>query len=186
MADLRDYLKENGFAFAILVVIFVGVIVAWGFEIVTYNGDSAASDNGELVAKTTEYPFDFTITLEKTTFKPYEQINLTVALTNIGEESVTIEFWHSSNPSPYWFWAVYDESQQPVFYHRVVTMIPVLEEITLQPGESMQRLYAWDQKATDYGQQVPPGRYYLEARTGFIYNKEEINFETQSEILIRL
>lgn len=166
----------------LLVVALVEVMVIWGLKTVTYSGDASLIEGGKLIEGTMQYPFDFTITVEKTTFKPYEQINLTVALTNIGEESVTIEFWHSPNPSPYWFWAVYDESQQPVFYHKAVTMIPVLEEITLQPGESMQRLYAWDQKPSDSGQQVPPGIYYLTAATGFMYNKTEVKLETQSRV----
>lgn len=182
MLDPKVLSIKKKFMSVLLVVALVEVIIAWELKTATYSGDSSLIEGGKLIEGTTQYPFEFTVTLEKTTFKPYEQINMTVTLRNIGEESVTIEFWHSPNPSPYWFWAVYDESQEPVFYHKVVTMIPALEEITLQPGGSMQREYAWDQKATDSGQQVPPGIYYLEAKTGFMYNKEEVKLETQSKV----
>lgn len=184
MLDLRVFSTKKNFMLALLVVALVGVMVAWELNPVTYNGDSASPKDGKLVAD----PFEFTIALEKTMFKPYEQVNMTVTLTNIGEENVTITFTTRPNPSPYWFWKVYDDSQQLVFYHKYVGMLQAFEEITLQPGEFMQRECAWDQKATDSGQQVPPGIYYLTAVTSFLYSEKELacmhSLETQSEILI--
>jgi hypothetical protein len=182
LADLRDLLTENGVMFAMLVVVFVGVIIARGFEIINYSGNFAYLKDGKLVAES----FEFTITTEKATYKLQERIKMNVTLRNIGEENVTITFLTMPNPSPYWFWKVYDDSQQHVFYYKIVGMLPALEEITLQRGEFMQRDYAWDQKATDSGQQVPPGIYYLTAVTGFMYNGEEVKLESQLKILIEL
>ena len=180
MLALRKFLTRKEIMFTILVFAFIGVIAAWGFEIVTHSGGSAPTYDGKLVAD----PFEFTITTEKATYQLQERIKMNVTLRNIGEENVTITFSTRPNPSPYWFWRVYDESQQLVFYHKYVGWLPAFEEITLQPGEFMQREYAWDQKATDSGQQVPPGIYYLTAATGFMYSGKEVKLETQLRVRI--
>jgi len=180
MRALRKFLTRKEIVFAILVFAFVGVIAAWGFEIATYSGDSAPTNNGKLVVD----PFEFTITTEKATYKLQARIKMNVTLRNIGEESVTIRFLMMPNPNPYWFWRVYDERHLLVFYYESLTYIPSEEKVTFQPGEFMQSQSAWDQKATDTGLQVPPGIYYLTAVISFMYKGEEVNLETRLRVLI--
>ena len=186
MFDPKRFLMKKKFWLAVLVVALVGVTVTWGLKTATYSEVSPLYSQGKLVAEATQCPFEFTITLEKNAYKLGEPINIMVTLKNVGEESVTITFLDRPNPSPYSFWGVYNESQQLVFYHKYMLTLPALEEITLQPGEFMQSKHTWNQKATDSGEQVAPGIYYLTAVTSFIYNEEEVNLQTQSETLIEV
>lgn len=139
---------------------------------------------GPLQVEAVNYPLKLTMTLNKTEFKLGEPVKITIQLVNIGEENATITFTTRPNPNKYWFWRVYDENHQVVFYHEYVTRLPALEEITLDPGEYMQQISTWDQKATNSGQLVPPGTYYLEAATSFIYNGEEVHLQIQTRIEI--
>jgi len=181
MLALRKFLTRKEIMFTILVFAFIGVIAAWGFEIVTHSGGSAPTYDGKLVAD----PFEFTITTEKAMYQLQERIKMNVTLRNIGEENVTVVFFSMPNPNPYWFRRVYDKSQHLVFYHKSLTTAPSEEKVTFQPGEFMQSQSAWDQKATDSGQQVPPGIYYLTAVISFMYKGEEVNLETQLRVLIK-
>jgi len=180
MLALRKFLTRKEIMFTILVFAFVGVIAAWGFEIFTYSGGSAPTYDGKLVVD----PFEFTITTEKATYKLQERVKMNVTLRNIGEENVTFTFSMRPNPNPYWFWRVYDRNQQVVFYYEHLTLLQATQRVTLQPGEFMQRECAWDQKATNSGQQVPPGIYYLTAATGFMCRGKEVKLETQLRVLI--
>ncbi len=129
--------------------------------------------------------FKLSIWLEKSEFCMGETIPMNIRLTNIGEENASITFNHIPNPSQYWFWKVYDESNQTVFYHKEIISIPSRENVTLKPDQCMQRNCTWNQKATDNEQQVPAGKYYLTARVGFHYRNSDVLFETRAEVIIK-
>jgi len=122
--------------------------------------------------------------LNKTTYAIGEPVKITLTLTNVREENVTIVFLTRPTPNPYWFRFVYDENDQIVFYHKYVPMLPALEEITLQPAQVMQGNYTWNQTDTNKGQQVSSGIYYLTAVVGFMYDGEEVLLETRIKICI--
>lgn len=178
MFDLRAILKKKKVILT-LCVAFVGLASTTAILSNSLNNQS------KLVAEATQYPFKLTISIEKNTYKLYEPINMTVTLKNVGEKNVTITFLSRPNPSPYWFWRVYDENDQLVFYHKAAVSVPSLEEMTLQPAQSMQQNCTWDQKATNSEQQVSSGIYYLTAHVSFLYNEEEVLLETRIEICIR-
>ena len=136
-------------------------------------------------AQTIYNVFKLAMRLKDNEFKMGEPIHMSIQLVNIGEENATIVFLNSPNPSPYWFWHVYDENDQIVFYHEAVIRLPALEEVTLQPAGFMQQNCTWDQKATYSEQQVSSGVYYLAAVVSFLYNEEEVLLETRLEICLR-
>jgi len=136
-------------------------------------------------AYTTYGVFKLSIRLEKSEFNVGEIIQMNISLTNIGHENETISFSSSPQPNQHWFWRVYNENHQVVFYYKYVPMIPAFQEETLEPGESMQVNREWDQRDTNTEQQVSPGRYYLLAAVGFYYNGEEVTLETEIKIIIQ-
>jgi hypothetical protein len=161
--------------------LLLGILLFASFQTLS----SETGENYPVEAQTIYDVFKLAIRLEKNEFEVGEPTHMNIRLVNMGEENVTIVFTTRPNPSPYWFWCVYNETDQLVFYHKAIPRIGTLEEITLQPTEFMQHNCTWDQKATDNEQQVPSGIYYLTARVGFLYNEEEVLLETRTEICIK-
>lgn len=161
--------------------LLLGILLFVSFQTLS----SEISKNYPVEAQTIYNVFKLAIRLEKNEFERGEPIYMNIRLVNTGEENITIVFTTMPNPSPYWFWGVYDENDQLVFYHKDMVMLPALEEITLQPAEFIQRNCTWDQKATDNEQQVPSGIYYLTARVGFRCHEEDVPLETRIEICIK-
>ena len=67
--------------------------------------------NLSATAEATKYPFKLRITLEKTTYKLGERVNVTWILTNIGEENITL--YHSADHMAHI--AIYDENLNLVY-----------------------------------------------------------------------
>jgi len=168
-----------------IVIVLIGATATLGLEMMTIAPSTEASPDEEIISETVfDETFKLSMLLNKTTYALGEPVKITLTLTNVREENVTFVFLTGPNPSPYWFWRVYDENDRIVFYHEYVLMIPTLEEITLQPAELMQGRYTWNQKDTNNEQQVPPGIYYPTATVGFMYNGEEVLLETRIKIYI--
>jgi len=169
---------------SISVVILITIL----FVSIYYITDKTEVNNStsdEVVSETVfDETFKLSMLLNKTTFALGEPVKIRLTLTNVRKENVTFVFLTRPNPSPYWFWRVYDEDNQIVFYHKYVLMIPTLEEVTLQPAELMQDEHTWNQTETNNEQQVPPGIYYPTAAVGFMYNGEEVLLETRIKICI--
>jgi len=129
----------------------------------------------------TEYPFKLKTTLEKTTYKLGELINVTWTLINIGEENSTL--YHSRD----WFdFVVYDENFIRVFRYASYVLIPgwVVPWTPIPPNGNRTQTRFWKQNY--YGSEnivpelwlkkVPPGIYYL---TG-IFNSLTYNVKPQT------
>jgi hypothetical protein len=164
-----------------VVCVMIGVMAVWGLRETSVSKEPHREEDGIAIA----YPFMLTIIPEKNVYEPGETVKMTITLKNVGEENARITF-QCSNPNPYWFWRVYDENDQLVFYHKAVSVVEKIYDVTFQPGKSMQRNCTWNQKNADTEQQVPPGTYYLTAAVFFIYNGTEIPLKPQKDISITL
>ena len=121
-------------------------------------------------AEATAYPFKLKITLEKTTYKPRELVNVTWILINIGEENITL--YHSADIL--FDFIVYDEDFLHVFRYRSEVGIPMiyLPFTPLPPSHNWTVTECWDQTYDGSGDVIPalwhkevsPGIYYV---TGF-------------------
>jgi DNA-binding transcriptional ArsR family regulator len=99
-----------------------------------------------------------TVNLKKAVFAIGERVNVTLRLTNIGPENVSV------NVSPPVFnFDVLDAANKTVYRwlnDRVFLLIVISQ--TLRPGEYVEQTLSWEQTFHDYsGEQVPPGIYYI-------------------------
>lgn len=97
---------------------------------------------------------------EKDRYSPGEPINVTVVVTNLGEESVTYDYRSSCHAR----YVVESEDGARVFEY-IATDLPVIQRTTLEPGESETYVFdgynAWDQ-VDDRGYPVEvPGSYII-------------------------
>lgn len=198
MADLRDFLTENGVMFAILVVVFVGVIAAWGFEIFTYSGDVDNIISEPIVLeKVFNEVFKLTMIIPNDTYALGEPIHFTLKLSNIGNESVVIYYawmdllrYRVINPSGD---MIYHKTEARGEY---VSMVIVPE--TLGPNMTHEKLFIWRQVYQNYYDgAVPidenpittPGDYTIIGQTYF-YLKENgrlsriVEAELQTQVRI--
>ncbi len=170
MLDLGVFSTKKNFMLAILVVVVVGATVIWELKTATYGGDSAPAEHGKLAAEATQYPFEFTITLEKTSYKLGAPVEVKWTLINVGDENVTL--YHSADLFDF---VVYNESLCHVFnYKNVSGIYPVYYPLPpIYPGGNITKTGMWDQIYDSakfvspdmshgiYYEKVSPGIYYI-------------------------
>lgn len=138
--------------------------------------------NFSLQVEAAKYPFKLTITLEKTTYKLGEIVNVTWTLTNIGEENVTLYYSADFMPD----FIIRNNNFKHVFryaWHYAVAAI-YYPLFTLAPGDSRTRMGDWEQIYDGSGntdqilwyEQVPPGPYYISG--AFRSGTYQLEFET--------
>jgi hypothetical protein len=161
-------------------VVLLGAMTVWGLRITTISTESKQDGSGIAV----EYPFVLSILTEKETYSCNETVKMMIILKYIEEGNTTITFPTRPNPNQFWFWQVYDENDQLVFYHKAVGSMLMTEDVVLSAGASVNQNCTWDQKNTDSEKQVSAGIYYLTAWVGFAHNGTEIALKPQKKITI--
>jgi len=116
-------------------------------------------------AEATEYPFKLKITLEKTTYKPGEQVNVTWTLTNIGEENITL---YSSDMLGF---VIRDKDFNHVYRKGSRGLAVVIPYPPIPPSENRTSTDVWRQVYDDrilklqniyyVLKKVPPSTYYV-------------------------
>lgn len=128
-------------------------------------------------AETTSYPFKLTITLEKTTYKSGENINVTWILTNIGNETLTLYSSRDDVPD----FMVRDVNSNYVFrYKAYIGTYQIIYPIAqIEPGHNVTLVGLWKQIYDGSAivrvpfKQVPPGTYYASGLLiSYTYNVE--------------
>jgi hypothetical protein len=130
-----------------------------------------------------------TMYLEKTVFQLGEDVKLKLALTNIGEQNVTL-----TAPSTKRFdFVVYDSNHNEIHrWSRRVSFLTVEQRTTLKPGETKSEVpYKWEQirDISDASVKydflpVSPGTYYIVGETLFEYDGAQIPQTPPIEITI--
>jgi len=146
-----------------IVAILVSVTVAWGLK--TLTGSEVFNPvNGE----TTYGPIKLTMRLDKTSYRLGEPANITLAVTNISNETVLLGFSVLCKTS----FVVCNKSSQTIFnYFSSVCWPDSGGEVVLDSGESLSQTLTWDQLEIDNfppfaSRQVQPGTYYIIGQTG--------------------
>ena len=114
--------------------------------------------NFSFQAEATKYPFKLAISLEKTTFKLGEPVNITWTLTNVGEENVVL---YNSRDDPPDFLIV-DENFIHIFrYRSYVGVLQVIYPIArIAPGDEISIKGTWKQ-IYDNQFMTLPSPYYV-------------------------
>lgn len=146
-----------------IIVSLLGVAGTFGLKTLT-----SKEVTGPVEAETTYGPIKLTLRLDKNTFTLEEKVNVTVTITNISNETITLAY---SQP-PRTDFAAYDSSLQMIFFFaRDGNMWPgVFVRMDLAPYESYGNTWKWGQKKA-VGEHyelklVAPGTYYIAGRTG--------------------
>jgi len=132
-------------------------------------------------AEATEYPFTLITTLEKTTYKLGEPVNVTWILTNIGEENV--QLYHSIDMFGF---VIRDENFFHVYRKGSRVFMLVYPFSPIAPGENLTGTEVWRQVYDDQIlkvqntyyvlKKVPPGIYYV---SGYVWSGTyDVRFET--------
>jgi hypothetical protein len=123
--------------------------------------------NFSVQAEATKHPFNLSITLEKTTYRPGEEVNVTWTLTNISDENLTL--YHSADSTLDFI--IRDNNFDYIFrytgYHSTAAVYYPLS--TMAPSDSKTTMGTWEQIYDGSGsvspifwyRQVPPGAYYV-------------------------
>ncbi|MDH7476862.1 MAG: hypothetical protein QHH17_00570 [Candidatus Bathyarchaeota archaeon] len=123
-------------------------------------------------AEATESPFKLIITLEKTTYKLTELVNVTWTLINIGEENKTL---YGAGTDFLGDFRVYDEDFNLVYQHShyIGTITVYYPYPPIPPGGNVTCTETWEQIYDDLEvnfetspwiirlKHVPPGTYYI-------------------------
>jgi hypothetical protein len=104
-----------------------------------------------------EYPFKLTISMEKTTFKLGEPVNVTWTLTNIGEENITL---YNSRDDPLDF-IVRGENFNHVFRYRAYNgvFLVVWPVAQIAPGDNITLTGTWKQIYDNVLESRNPARF---------------------------
>lgn len=146
-----------------IVVSLLGVIATWGLKTLTFE-----EIIGPVEAYTTYGPIKLTMRLDKNTFRLGEEVNVTVIITNISNETIALGYHRPLKTDI----AVYNSSSDRIFlYSRTVVTATEGVVLFLEPSESYSRTIKWNQLQVD---DVPPfatrqvqlGIYYITGRTG--------------------
>jgi len=154
-----------------IVIIFIGVTAIFGLKAMTVTLSTETSSNGEIILeKVFNETFKLTMIIPKDTYALGEPVNITLKLTNIGDENVTIHHgW--GIPLNY---LVLNQTGSEIYNSQWVTIVlMVRDETTLEPNMSIEKSFTWKQVSIDYPlrsfQEYPvsTGTYYIVGFTAF-------------------
>jgi hypothetical protein len=177
----KDVAIALGIICMILAVSLVGVIADYAL-IISVRDSTIASLNSQvsqlqnqlnnltqvLTARGVTDGFMLTMTLEKTQYSLGEPINVTLALTNISNQ--TVSFWLDYSFSYFQFF-VYNSTMNRIYSSLWGILLPLAVSYTLDAGQSMSDSYSWNQTWNESifsgeGIAVLPGTYYIVGQVG--------------------
>jgi hypothetical protein len=108
-----------------------------------------------------------TMTLEKTDYSLGEQVNITMTLTNISNQTINYDVWAGS-----FDFRVYNDTNNNIYQWSNRVLPYVMIEVTLNPEDALAETRVWYQTCnnTAFSEGVPvsPGTYYIVGQTGLI------------------
>jgi uncharacterized coiled-coil protein SlyX len=122
--------------------------------------------------------FQLTMTLEKTQYSLGEPINITLALTNISNQ--TVSFWLDYSFS-YFRFLVYNSTNSAIYssLYNGEPVLPLMVLFTLNAGQSMGDYFSWEQTIfSPEGVPVLPGTYYIVGQVGPVQEVYNSTIET--------
>jgi len=168
-----------------VVVSLLGVAATFGLKELSFKGIISPVE-----AETIYGPIRLTATLDKSTFRLGEKINVTVTITNISNETIMLSY---SSPPKTDFAAFNSLSQTIFIYSQTHGFMGMLVSIVLEPLESYSQTLEWDQLEVDNfppfaSRQVQSGTYYITGRTGpglyYLGSKDEYQDEFEKRITV--
>lgn len=146
-----------------IIVSLLGVAGAFGLKTLTLR-----EVNVPVEAETMHGLIKLTLRLDKNTFTLGEEVNLTITITNVSNETATLAYF----TPPRTDFAVYDDASEMIFFFTRDGggWSGELVRMDLAPSESYGNTWKWSQKKA-VGEHyeletVTPGTYYIVGRTG--------------------
>ena len=157
----RGALRPSSIPFCIAIL----VTAAFCTHIVLLNNLKNKVEDS-LVVNVTDYPFNFTMTLEKAEYALGEHVKVKLRLTYIGDENITTLL----NSPPMFDFDVHDAQGRHIYkWTNKRGFICLAINLTWSPGKYIEETLSWEQTIHDYeGEQAPPGVYYITGRTYII------------------
>lgn len=161
----------------VILVLLVIVTVAMVFEVQPIKADETSA---EVVDE--QLGLNLTMTLEKTAYTLGEPINITLTLTNISNQTTTIELSAYNN----FDFRVYNDTNSTLYQWSnrwIGVAVPqVIWLETHNAGESLSQNLAWDQTCYNTGLSegvpVSPGAYYIVGQIGSVLSGKNSTIET--------
>jgi hypothetical protein len=169
------------------VLLCLGILVAAisGTYIVLSNSPGEEVGNSLVSVETTDYPFRLMMALEKTVYNWGEPVNITISLTNISDEKVTISLLAGGLPCHQFDFLVYDWFNNLIYrYSAYRGYYQGGYTLTLAPNQSFTGTFIWKQikngENENDGGAVAKGTYYIAGKTYQIFNHlhQSVNLET--------
>jgi hypothetical protein len=169
------------------VLMGVGIVYALGYE---FKPQNSIQTFPTAEGVNDQFGLELTMTLQKTEYSLGEPINITLTITNIGNQTINYIYCESGHRFDF---RVYNDTNNSIYHWSGFAWFPQANDyITLNPGESLTvgqaagypvqptGHYVWQQTQTYFnGTEVPvsPGTYYIVGQTGLIcsINGKEIS-----------
>lgn len=161
--------------------------VAWAVAVASLWANNTTTGSSNVTVEAIEYPFKLVLTLDKTTYRFGDPLNITISLTNISDENVKIGLAAGGDPKSQFDFLIYDQSNDLIYRysaHRGYYAGGPL--VSLAPSQSFTASHFWEQNDDD-GDVVAEGKYFVVGRTYQIfYLDHTLSLETpRSEITIQ-
>lgn len=162
-------MKSSRIVFISLLAILVGIMM---FLFVAYRLEPKSPSKTLLAEQGVNDGFQLTMTLEKANYAQGETVNITLTLTNISNQTATIQFGPDSNQSLLYFIVynsthsmLYDSVWQPSSPGEIEVTEPFEIGTVINSGESLSGGFSWLQQG--YGYNMTRGTYYIIGKSEF-------------------
>jgi len=153
--------------------------VAWAVAVASLWANNITPSSLNETVEAIQYPFELVLTLDKTTYRLGEPVNITLSLTNISDENVKIGLAAGGDPKSQFDFLIYDGSNDLIYRysaHRGYYAGGPL--VSLAPSQSFTASHLWEQNDDDGGA-VAEGKYFVVGRTYQIfYLDQPLSLET--------
>lgn len=168
-----------------LVALIVSIAIILSLGKMNYGEISSPTQVEKIV-----WPIKLTVSLNQITFFIGEEINVTLQLTNLSNETIILPF---QTPMKFDL-VICDESLQTIYvYSYTRGSAAIGSYIKLEPGESLCQTLAWNQTRFDSSyneEQVGSGTYFVYGKTFYLCyvdrNGQEINEVKAEKIRIEI
>ena len=178
-------LSTRQFLILFLVALIISIAIVLSLGKINYGERSSPTQAEKIV-----WPIKLTVSLNRIAFFVGEEVNVTLQLANVSNETITLPF---QTPIKFDF-MISDESLQTIYvYSYTIGSAAIGSYIKLEPGEALCQTLAWNQKRLDSSyneEQVGPGTYFVFGKTFYLdyvgRNGQEINEIKAEKIQIEI